>query len=58
MKRYTVAYTGYIFEGDSDGFNERYADRYEDVSWMLNAYEGVTITDNYYGVTFDKDGCL
>ena len=48
--RYKVIYEGHIFEGDSDGVNVRYAERYEDVAWMRNAYEGITIIDNYYDV--------
>ena len=50
MKRYKVVYEGYIFEGDSDGLNVRYAERYTDVSWMLNAYDGVEIIDTYYNI--------
>ena len=50
MKRYKVVYEGYIFEGDSDGLNVRYAERYTDVSWMLNAYDDVEIIDTYYNV--------
>ena len=48
MKRYKVVYEGFIFEGDTDGLNIRYAERYEDVSWMLNAYDGVEIIDMFY----------
>ncbi len=50
MKRYKVVYEGYIFEGDSDGLNVRYAERYSDVSWMLVAYDGVEIIDTYYNI--------
>lgn len=50
MKRYKVVYEGHIFEGDSDGLNVRYSERYEDVSWMLNAYDGVEIIDTYYNI--------
>ena len=51
MKNWKVVYEGKIFEGDSDGVNVRYAERYSDVSWMLNAYPGcVEIIDlNYEG---------
>lgn len=48
--RYKVTYSGYLFEGDTDGLNVRYAERYEDVSWMLRAYEDVEIEDTWYGV--------
>ena len=51
MKRYKVVYEGFIFEGDSDGLNIRYAERYSDVSWMLVAYDGVEIIDTYYDIT-------
>ena len=47
MERYIVVYEGFIFEGDNDGLNVRYAERYTDVSWMLNAYDGVEIIDTY-----------
>ena len=51
MKRYKVVYEGFIFEGDSDGLNVRYAERYTDVSWMLVAYDdGVEIIDTYYNI--------
>lgn len=50
MKRYKVVYEGHIFEGDSDGLNIRYAERYDDVSWMLVAYEDVEIIDTYYDI--------
>ena len=50
MKRYKVVYEGFIFEGDNDGLNVRYAERYTDVSWMLNAYDGVEIIDTYYNI--------
>lgn len=50
MKRYKVVYEGPIFEGDSDGLNIRYAERYDDVSWMLVAYEDVEIIDTYYDI--------
>ena len=50
MERYKVVYEGFIFEGDSDGLNIRYAERYSDVSWMLVAYDGVEIIDTYYDI--------
>ena len=50
MKRYIVVYEGYIFEGDCDGLNVRYSDSYTDVSFMLNAYDGVKVIDTYYDV--------
>ena len=48
MERYKVVYEGCIFEGDSDGLNIRYAERYSDVSWMLVAYDSVEIIDTCY----------
>ena len=47
MERYKVVYEGFIFEGDNDGLNVRYAERYTDVSWMLVTYDGVEIIDTY-----------
>lgn len=49
-KRYKVVYEGFIFEGDTDGINVRYAERYTDVSWMLVTYDGVEIIDTYYNI--------
>ena len=49
-KRYKAVYEGFIFEGDTDGLNVRYAERYTDVSWMLVAYDGVEIIDTYYNI--------
>ena len=48
--RYKVSYEGFIFDGDTDGLNVRYAKKYSDVSWMLGAYEKVEIEDLWYGV--------
>ena len=48
--RYKVIYTGYIFEGDCDGLNIRYAERYSDVAWMRVAYEDVKIYDMQYNL--------
>ena len=53
--RYKVVYTGYIFDGDTMGVNVRFADRLDDVVWMLNAYDGVEITDTQYGITYTND---
>ena len=50
MKRYKVVYEGFIFEGDRDGLNIRYAERYTDVSWMLVAYDDVEIIDTFYNL--------
>ena len=50
--RYRVTYTGFIFEGDTAGQNVRYAPRFSDVSWMLDAYDGVEIFDTQYGEVF------
>lgn len=54
MERYTVWYEGYIFEGDTDGFNEHNYDRWEDAISLYNAYgDMIHIRDNEYGVSFD-----
>ena len=50
MERYKVVYKGFIFEGDSDGLNIRYAERYSHVSWMLVAYDRDEIIDTYYDI--------
>lgn len=50
MRRYMVIYEGYIFEGDTDGVNIRYAEKYSDIAWMRNAYEDIKIIDTFYEV--------
>lgn len=50
MRRYMVIYEGYIFVGDTDGINIRYAEKYNDIAWMCNAYEGIKIIDTFYEV--------
>ena len=52
--KYTVWYEGYLFEGDSDGFNEHGYDRWEDAIALYNTYgDMIHIKDNEYDVTFE-----
>ena len=55
IERYSVRYNGKLFEGDSDGYNERGVDRWEDAIAIYNAYPDiVSIHDNQYDCTFSK----
>ena len=55
IERYSVCYKGYIFEGDTDGYNEHGYDRWEDAMAIYNAYAGIiSIHDNEYDVTFSN----
>lgn len=51
-EKYSICYTGIIFYGDSDGYNEHGYDRWEDVISIYYAYPNITIRDNEYGTTF------
>lgn len=54
VKKYTVWYEGYIFNGDSNGINEHGYDRWEDAVSLYYAYgDMIHITDNEYDVTFE-----
>lgn len=51
--RYAVGYDGYLFYGDSDGFNRHEVDNFAEAMDIYNAYpEIVTVYDNYYDVSF------
>lgn len=52
--RYTVWYEGYLFDGDSEGYNEHGYDHWEDAVALYYAYgDMIHIKDNEYGVSFD-----
>lgn len=54
IERYTVWYKGYLFEGDTDGYNEHGYDKFEDAIALYHAYgDMIHIKDNEYGVSFD-----
>lgn len=54
IDRYTVFYEGYLFEGDSEGYNEHGCDKWEDAIALYYAYgDMIHIRDNMYGITFD-----
>lgn len=58
--RYTISYKGYLFYGDSEGWNSHDYDRWDDVVSLINAYgseDGLEfeVKDNEYGVTW-KNG--
>ena len=53
IHKYTVGYEGFLFEGDSDGYNEHGYDRLEDAMELYYAYgECKSIKDNEYGIVF------
>ena len=53
--KYSVAYEGKIFEGDTDGINRHHYDRWEDAKAVYDAYPDiVSIKDNEYGVIFEN----
>lgn len=54
IERYTVWYEGYIFAGDTDGYNEIQIDEWEKAIELYNVYgDMIHIQDNEYGVSFD-----
>ena len=54
IERYTVWYEGYLFDGDTDGYNEHGYDKFEDAITLYDAYgDMIHIKDNEYGVSFD-----
>lgn len=54
VERYTVWYKGYLFDGDTDGYNEHGYDKFEDAITLYDAYgDMIHIKDNEYGVSFD-----
>ena len=47
IERYTVYYEGYLFEGDTDGYNEHGYDKFEDAIALYHAYgDMIHIKDN------------
>ena len=53
--RYTITYKGYLFYGDSDGWNEHDYNDWSEVHSLIVFYPEIEVRDNYYGVYF-KDG--
>ena len=55
--KYTIAYEGALFEGDSDGYNEHYTDSWNECVSLLNAYGDdvrIRIYDNKYNAVYDS----
>lgn len=53
--KYTVWYEGYLFVGDTNGYNEHDIDKWEDAIALYHAYGNmIHIKDNEYGVSFDN----
>ena len=54
--RYTVFYDGYLFYGDTEGYNEHGYDSWEDAIALYDCYgDMIHIRDNKYEVTFQYD---
>jgi len=54
LYKYTVWYEGYLFVGDTDGYNEHGYDRFDDAIALYEAYvDMIHIRDNEYEVSFD-----
>ena len=55
MAKYTIWYKGYLFDGDTDGYNEHDCDKWEDAISLYHFYGDIIhIKDNEYGVNFDN----
>ncbi len=56
MRKFTINYKGFIFDGDSDGWNSRECNELEYAMAVYDVYADeeneMYITDNEYGVTF------
>ena len=49
IKRYTVWYEGYLFDGDTEGYNKHDYDKFEEAIALYNQYgEMIHIKDNLY----------
>lgn len=54
IENYTVFYEGYLFDGDSEGYNEHGYERWEDAIALYDAYgDMIHIRDNRCGMTFE-----
>ena len=54
IERYTVWYKGYLFEGDTNGYNEHGYDNFKDAIALYQKYGDIIhIKDNEYGISFD-----
>lgn len=52
--RYTVWYKGYLFDGDTNGYNKHNYDKWEDAIALYHTYgDMIHIKDNLYDVTFE-----
>ena len=61
--RYTVCWTGYLYEGDDDDFNTLSTDSWDDAISIYNSLSveerkdvGMYIRDNHYDVTLSSEG--
>ena len=54
IKRYTVWYEGYLFDGDTEGYNKHNYDKFEDAIALYNQYgDMIHIKDNEYDVVYE-----
>ena len=55
IEKYSVRYKGFLFEGDSEDWNEHRYDKWEDAKAIYDAYpDMVSIKDNEYGIIFEN----
>lgn len=55
IERYTVSYYGYLFEGDTVGYNTHGYDNINDALALYNEYgDMIQIKDNEYDVVFES----
>ena len=55
IERYTVSYYGYLFEGDTAGYNTHGYDNINDALALYNEYGNmIQIKDNEYDVVFES----
>ena len=54
IKRYTVWYEGYLFDGDTEGYNKHNYDKFEDAIALYIQYgDMIHIKDNEYDVVYE-----
>lgn len=53
VPRFTVAYDGYLFDGDADGLNVHELDSWDEVRGIIDAYgDTVEVTDRELEITW------
>lgn len=47
---YTIIYEGYLFDGDTEGFNKHDYNSWDEVKSILENYPSVTVRNNVWGI--------